>query len=330
MRSQRVRSLAALRLAVVVCAAATLFGCSSKPEVISLTADRIQITDAQIDADPVALLPSGSVGLMYMDAPALFRSRFGTQLLRTLKTKLPVPASAGFEPSRDLKTMHIGFYSMQGADIAAIARGSFNREAIEAAADGTPKTPLGTPISVRNYAGRKIYVSRTLGFVVLTSQTVVFGNETGIRRVLDRIEQGRIMRDIPSSVESLFDSPGAAMVMGMDIREHPEVSALETKWRFLKGLESARVLGNFQEPGINFAGTMTYKDEGSAAEGAQSIRDVREWIKAITFFATWFGYGDPIKQLEVRPNGKAAQFVVGLDAASVNKLIDGLGGLLGK
>ena len=65
---------------------------------------------------------------------------------------------------------------------------------IEAAADGSQVTPLGVPVVRSTYAGRKLYTVANFGFSVLTSHTVLFGNETGIRRTLDRIERGDVYR----------------------------------------------------------------------------------------------------------------------------------------
>ena len=88
-------------------------------------------------------LPGGMVGLAYVDARSCSRSQFGQKLLTIARARSPVPESAGFDPARDLKHAYVGFYSIQGADIAAVATGNFDKDKIERAAESTQKTPLG-------------------------------------------------------------------------------------------------------------------------------------------------------------------------------------------
>ncbi len=48
-----------------------------------------------------------------------------------------------------------------------------------------------------SYAGRSLYTAGNMGFTVLTQKTLLFGNDTGIRRALDRIQEGRAKRQQP-------------------------------------------------------------------------------------------------------------------------------------
>ncbi len=309
-------------------ACAALTACGGPDESVVKTADGIRLSDQQLDGDPLALLPSGYLALMHIDAQKLFQSAFGKKILNMVQRRSPLPASANFQPSRDLSALYLGVYSFSGADVAAVARGNFDPAAIEAAADGTTNTPLGAPVVKRTYAGRTLYVSRNIGFTVLTRQTVLFGNETGIRRALDRLEEGFYTANTPKWLNELMQNPNAAIAMGADVREHPELSALEDKYPVFRGLQRARVLGNFEPPGMNFAGTLTYDDEQSATTGASEVLRLHQTIKNITWFTQWFGYGDPIKNLQVQANGKSAQFVAGLDGQAVSQLIEQLGNML--
>ncbi|HEX6766428.1 MAG TPA: hypothetical protein VF103_13140, partial [Polyangiaceae bacterium] len=120
--------------------------CGAKDDVIVKTGADKKLSDQQIDGEPVALLPGSAVGIAYIDARKLVASPFGSKILAVTERRMPLPASAGFDPKRDLEALWIGFYSMQGADVAGVAIGTFDRQKIEAAADGTQKTPLGLPV----------------------------------------------------------------------------------------------------------------------------------------------------------------------------------------
>src|SRR5262249_13145091 len=147
--------------------------CAHHDDVIVKTGADKQLGEAQIDADPAALLPGGAVGVLVIDANALYNSMFGDKIRQVVEKRLPLPPSAGFEPQRDLTKAWIGFYSMQGADMAGVALGTFDRGKIEAAADGTQPTPLGVPVVKTSYAGRTLYTAGTVGFSVLTSKTAL-------------------------------------------------------------------------------------------------------------------------------------------------------------
>jgi hypothetical protein len=121
-----------IRWLVFVVVAWLAVACSKKEEIIVESADGAELSAAQIDQDPLALLPSGAIGVFRVDAPQLFASEFGQRMNRLVSARVPVPPSAGFDPARDLSVLHIGLYSMQGADFAVVATGNFDPAAIEA------------------------------------------------------------------------------------------------------------------------------------------------------------------------------------------------------
>lgn len=304
-------------------------GCKKKEEVIIETAAGVEVTAADIDRDPLALLPGGAVSIMRFDPQAMFASQFGRRLGQILDARLPLPPSAGFDPARDLSGLHVGLYSMQGADFAGVASGLFDPQKIEQAADGTQVTPLGAPLVRTTYAGRTLYVSRNIGFVVLTTHTVLFGNETGIRRALDRIEAGRIGREIPPWLEQLMATQQADIVIGADLKGQAPVQAAVGQFPFLAGLETVRVLGNFQPPGMNFAGSLTYPDAAAASASAASLQSLQRMLGSYSFFMQLAGIGNPIQRLQAQPVGNEAQFVVAVDGRTVewaiNQLADKVG-----
>jgi hypothetical protein len=317
---------------LLVCAAAALMltACPKKPAetIVSVGEGRV-LSDQEIDSVPMALLPGGAVGLVSADMQKVFASQFGQKMIALANARAPVPASANFVPQRDLIHAYVGVYSMAGADVAAVMVGNFDKAAIERAADGTTTTPLGTPVVKSNYANRTLYTSRNLGFVVLTARTVLIGNETGIRRSLDRIKEGRVRDQTPSSFKELMKTPNAPIVSTFDLRTAPLTEAMRGKLPFLNGVQSGGMVGNFESPGVNVAGTLVYEDADSATKGAQALLQVKELIASWGWLASLLGIAQPIRQLEAQSDGKKARFVAGLDAAAVGQLLDQLSTYLG-
>lgn len=302
-------------------------GCPKDEEIITKTGDDAKPTD--VDADPMALLPSGAVGMLVVDAKVMFASDFGQRMERIFSERAPVPPAAGFDPKRDLEKLYIGFYSMSGLDVAAAATGTFNPAAIEAAADGVTNTPLGAPLVKQTYAGKTLYVSRNVGFVVLSERTAVFGNETGMRRVLDRIADGRVKHQVPSYMGDLLNTPGAPLVAGLNLKEQDSVAAAVDQFPFLNGMESVRMVGNFESPGMHLAGTTVYGDEEQAKAGAASLLGFQETLQSIGWLTSLLGVTNPVQKLEAEAEGKETKFVAAIDGQALGALLDKFGVYLG-
>jgi hypothetical protein len=303
--------------------------CGPSKEVILKTSDGVELTAKDVDRNPLALLPGGSLGTFDVDAQALFRSPAGGRFLRIVNSRLPVPPSAGFVAERDLQRLSIGLYSFQGVDFMGVANGNFQPEAIERAARSQEVTQLGTPLVRVQYAGREFYVSGNLGFVVLTPHTALFGNETGIRRGLDRLEEGRIRVELAPSIESLLSTSEAPLAFGSDAEYDPQVAAIAEQLPFLKGMSLLRVVGNFDPPGINLAGTLTYKDVNLAEQGKASLLQFRQNIQTYGVVASLLGLSQPISKLDVVAVESSLQVSAALEAGATATLLDKLAAALG-
>jgi hypothetical protein len=297
-------------------------GCGGSQETIIRTADGVDLTAEDIDREPMALLPGGMIGLGYVDAQKLFASQFGDRLLNLVQRLAPLPASTGFDPRRDLQRLYVGLYSMQGIDVAGVAVGTFDQQAIERAAERSDRTLQGVPVVKSTYADRTLYTAHNLGFVVLTAKTALFGNETGIRRALDRIDEARVQKQVPAWAADLLENPNASMVAALNLRAQPLTEAVQKKLPFLMGMQSARILGNFQPPGVNFAGTAEYEDAAAAQRGEAAMRDYHATLQTIGYFSAWVGLPQPVKRLETRNEGDEVKFVVGVDAQAMGTLLD--------
>jgi hypothetical protein len=308
--------------AAVALAALLVSACAAHDDVIVKTGADKKLSDAQIDAEPVALLPGSAVGIAYLDAKKLFASPFGARMLAVTERRMPLPAAAGFDPRRDLEALWVGVYSMQGADVAGVAIGTFDRKKIEAAADGTQKTPLGVPVTKSSYSGRSLYTAGDVGFTVLTSRVALFGNDVGVRRAIDRVEEGRARKQLPKYVTELLATPNAPLVAAGDLTSNPLPAAARDQLSFTEGLETLALVGNFEEPGVNLAGTLSYGDAKTAERGAQNLVATRGMLDRYAPFLALVGIPQPIRRLEAQPKDKAVSFVVAADGAAIAVLLD--------
>jgi hypothetical protein len=317
-------------LAVLGALSLSLSACPKSEDVIVHTGQGKEKTAAQIDADALALLPGGAITVGMLDAQALFASQFGDKLLEVAKRRAPVPEAAGFDPKRDITKVYFGVYSMQGADVAGVAVGTFDPKKIEAAADGVQKTPLGVPVTKSTYAGRALYTAESVGFTILTTRTALFGNQTGIRRSLDRIKEGTARRQLaPWAEKVLSQGSTVPFAFGSNLKENPVPNALRSKLPFLDGVETVSVVGNFSSPGVNLAGTLVYPDETAAKTGAGKVAETRAMLDTYTPFLALLGIPQPVRKLDADAVGKEGHFVAGIDAVAFSSLLSRLDDLLG-
>lgn len=300
--------------------ALVLGACSKTDEVIVETAAGRRVDDARIDEDPWALLPSGAVSWWGLGARELFASKFGPQVVGLLQRTLPVPVGSGYEPSRDIERIALGMYMLSGVDIAGIATGNFNAQGFEQAMAAGGRTATQRPVTRTIYAGRTLYMSDGVGLTVLTPRTLAFGNEVGIRRVLDRIEEGRVTRAVPPWFEELLKS-NTPLAWGVNLASHPLSDSARQQVAFLDGLRAARFLGNFQEPGMNLAGTLTYDTEEAAEKGVTTLRSTAEALRTYELLMALIGVAQPLRRLDAQAQGREAQVVAEVDGAAVGSLL---------
>jgi len=309
--------------------ALTQMGCGGGgEEVIIKTADGAELKAADIDRDPYALLPPGPLVVVRTDAQAQFRSAFGQRLLQIVQSRLPLPPSAEFLPERDLDALIVGVYSMQGVDFAAVAKGRFKPEAIQKAADGVTQTPLGAPLVKTEYGGRTLYTVGNIGFTLLTPSTALYGNETGMRRALDRIARGDLEHRIPNWMETFLKAQTAPIATGLDLTS-PEGMAVADSAALSRGLATATAIGNFDAPGLNLSGRLNYRTPEAAAAGTQNILALRRKISSYAWLTALMGIGDPIHNLQLSPANSSVDFLLSLQGGVVSVLIEQLAGAVG-
>jgi len=303
-----------------------LLGCAKKQDVIVASGEGKSLSSAAIDADPIALLPANAVGVFTLDARALVASPFGGRLVSIAKARSPLPESSGFDPARDLERVYGGLYSMQGVDSVGVAVGHFKPDQIEQAASAqiaaTGASASQVPITRSEYAGRVLYTSRGMGFSVLTEQSLLIGDETGIRRALDRIQEGRVRRQLPKWMVSTLETKGAPLAFGADFTSQPLPAAAREQLAFVDGLRTVALLGNFADPGLNLAGTLTYAEPDAARRGADNLQQLYGQLSTYGPLMALLGIPQPVRSLSAQADEKEVRFVAGVDGAAVAVLLE--------
>lgn len=295
--------------------------CGGTKESILPTVASHELTAQELDADPLALLPGGVVGFARLEAPEVFRTAFGPNLSAMVQKLAPLPPSTGFVIERDLERVFLGLYSIQGVDLAGVAVGRFNETAIRAAAQTAIAPSANANLVQSPYAGRTLYTVNNMGFAVLTPHTALFGSETGIRRALDRIREGRAMRRLPSWTNDLVDPTVAPLGIGLDLRANALSDSVRQQLTFVEGLEAARARGNFVAPGLNLAISLRYPTAEQANLGTQRVTQTKELLSQAGFLMSLFGIAQPIERLEARPNGQEVDVVLSANGATLGALI---------
>jgi hypothetical protein len=290
----------------LVLAGAAACGGGNKDGVSAKTAE-----NQAIDADPIALLPSAAMAISRVDAKQMFTSgSVGGQIALMAEHMLPVGEEAGFNASRDLETVYSAAYSTSGADVVAILRGTFDEQKIKSVADSHTPTKAGGVLVSSSYLGRQVYTLSNVGFTVISKQTVVAGSETMIRRVIERMKDGTVQRSQPPWMIQTIETPNAAFAAAADFANQPIAAAsigmVPLGW--VKGMKAARLVGNFKDPGLNIAATLTFPDKASAADAAEQVKRTAGMASLLQFI------GAPqLKNLDVKPVEGDVQVSFGVD-----------------
>lgn len=307
-----------LTLAILVF---TLTACTKKGDSIVLAGDGTRLSSEEIDRDPLALLPSGVAGLVHIDARTALQSELGRPTTKLIQSMMPLGPESNFDPGRDVRRVIVGLYSLQGADVAVVVQGSFDPDAIHMAASSGRPTALGVPLTRLEYANNDLFVAGDVGFVVVTKQTLILGNETGIRRTLDRIRDKRVRRDVPDWMASLIDDPKASVVAVADLSTDPIVHSAAQQTPFLHGLTVVRILGNFEPPGLNLAGTFTYPDASAAQTASTSLEQIAQ-LSSYARLLSLLGIQPPIQDLKVRVVDQDVQFIAAINVQGASSLME--------
>ena len=300
---------------------AVLTACGSSEEIVVKTADGVEISARDIDANPLALLPPGALVLANVQPQELFQSQLGARFVQLAKSQFPLPPGAQFEPQRDLDRLLVGAYSIQGVDLAGVAVGRFNVEAIADAARRSEITPLGVPLVRVKYSHWEFYVAGNVGFCPLTSRTALFGNEVGMRRALDRLERGELSVQQENDLVTLVERPGAPLAIGAS-NSDAGLNALARYVPLVRPMRMARVVANLQPPGVNIAGTLTFDDAQTAEQARLEMNQAYAALQTLTTVGAVFGLDLPVRNYEASVLKTSLQVTIAAEVAAAVTLLN--------
>ncbi len=288
-----------------------LVGCGGKDKDAKAAEKGVAMDDA------LALLPGNAIAVGTIDARAFFGSQhFGADLGRLVEKYMPIGEEAGFQASRDVDRVTFASYSYQGVDVAAIAIGKFDEAKIKQVATSQTPTKSGVPLVVSQYAGRDVYTMSNVGFTLLSDTRAVIGTESGIRRVLERIKDKRVQRDITPWMIQTVETPGAVLAIAADLATQPmppEVSR-QIPVPFMQNMKAARILTTFKD-GVQIAGSMTYPDAAGAEGAAENLRktaNLAKWLSIV---------GIRVQNVDIKVDKTDVQLQLGIDDQSLRQLL---------
>jgi hypothetical protein len=209
---------------------------------------------------------------------------------------------------------------MQGSDLVGVGEGKFDVVAFERAA-ASPQPGRTLSVVKSTYAGRTLYTVNNVGVCILTPKTALFGNETGMRRALDRLHEGRVGRRLPPWMDELLTNTKASFAVGADLRVEAFSDSVRQQLPFVQNLVSGRILGNFTSPGVNLAGSLGYSSKEVAAESAQSVQSLSGLVSGSSWLMKLLGVSQPIVRLDAKAQDTDVDFVAALDGAVLTKML---------
>ena len=82
-----------------------------------------------------------------------------------------------------------------------------------------------------------------------------------------------------------------------------------------------RGYGNFQAPGVNLVGNITYRDQQAAIFGAQTLTDVRRFAFFISLMTNLGVGGGVAPEIRTKAFGNSVMFASGIDASFASTLL---------
>ena len=276
--------------------------------------------------DAFALLPGSAIAVGTVDARAFFGSdTFGADLGKLVETYVPVGQEAGFAASKDVDRVTWASYSYSGIDVAAIVIGRFDEAKIKAAAANHSANKQGNYLVVSQYAGHDVYTINNIGFTLLSATRAVAGTESGIRRVLERVKDNRVKRDITKWMLDTCETPGAAAAVAGDFASQPMPAEVtrQIPVNAVNGLKGLRVLVSFKSPGTQVAGSLTYADENTAKAQAAEVQSYTKWAGVLAAF------GVNLQNIQVKAEQSDVQLSVDVDDKSLRSVLQKVPGWIG-
>jgi hypothetical protein len=115
---------------------------------------------------------------------------------------------------------------------------------------------------------------------------------------------------------------GADFQLGLDLDSQPIPASIGEKYAFLKGLRASRLVGNFRNPGMNLAGTLTYDTPANSTRASKEIESVKMKLEEWSLVMLALKIPQPLRRLESESTGKDTQVVAELRGDSIARFLE--------
>ncbi len=313
-RLRRLAAVAALATTAVVAS-----GCKNKTNN-AWVATPTTAGAVDIDADPGALLPFGSVMVANLDAKQISNSTAGGDLVALSERLLPFAKEIDFEIKRDLDRVYVGMYSFSGADLLAVMSGRFDQAKLEAAANKGLNTPFGVVVA-STYGNRRIYTVANVGFTILSPKTALVGSEAAMRRALDRIQAGTVRREMAPWMGEWCTQQGYAVLIASDVTKQSFGKTVTSFIPWIQGVQYVRVRGRFNpDSSYGMSGALTYPDAQKAQQAASGFQSLRNGLMSMAALKL-LGIDPLVRNAVVQAQGNDFQFSTVLDEKQTRQMI---------
>jgi hypothetical protein len=298
---------------VLTIALATATGCGGGREVVVHTADGAGLTAAELDRQPLGLLPPQALGWFNADLVAVRATRLGQQLLERLTARWALPQEAGFAFDRDVDRLWLAVYGGTQFDVVAAAQGRFDAERLKRA-----RQP---GLVLQNYADHEVFSWGPLSFSLITAKTALWGTPGALLRSLDRIRDRRVRDDAPEWIHALVDAPRAQFAGGVDVATESVAAVIAARLPGARSVRRLSVVGNLEAPGLNLATTFSCTDSAECA-GVQAA--LQQGAAALNLYGQIAGIGPLIERFDCATAAADVQAGVALREAALLAWMDRL------
>ncbi len=302
-----------------VLAVGCLSGCGGAAEAPPAPVNIAQV----LDSDPLALLPAGPAVLAVLDARAFYASgSTGAQVASLAEGFLPLGQEVGFSAGRDVDRIYAAVYVGAGMEGLTVLSGRFDVAKIQAAGAAHIPTRAGVPLVGLPYAGRTIFTISAFAFAPVTDRTMVAGSESAVRRALDRLAvagpQAAPRREVADWMLATVQAPGSSYALAADVAAIPPAAFRGLPLPpGMTGLLRVNLLGDFNPPGLNVGGTLSYADPTRAEAGANNLKQLAAFVNV----ASSLGAAPRVQNLNIATNGLDTTCRFSLDEEAMRRTL---------
>ncbi len=294
-----------------------LAACSAPKEIVVVTAAGQKAIFDEVDRSPWALLPGGAVAWLHLTMSELQKAEYGPTLIQIFEERFQFAEDADVHWASDVDSISGAAYATVSLDWLLIARGRFKKSQINSKTPPSSQSLSGLDVRERDYAGERMLTSGKVAFCVLTDQTIALGSETAVRRVIEKVVEGRLRSSIPSWFSELLGTEQNPLTLGLDLDSNPVPGVLKSQLAFTDGLRAARVVGNFEKPGLNLSGAMTYSKPVRAKQAAEYLKKQESQLRRYSLLLRMMQLPQPIQRLQAEATDKHLQLAIELKGDSL-------------